>query len=124
VDEFVKSVAGENLSIRNIETLANGYFRGSDALREQIKSGQITWALSRLRESHTTPQGLSQVESDMLRDLEIVSKYMQRVAAKTRHPYKTNAFFAQANLLAGGILRQSDLFLKAIRSFHDRSGQT
>jgi len=124
LDDFVKSVAGKNLSIRNIEILANGYFRGSEALRKQIKSGHITWALSRLKESHRTPPGCSQMESGMLRDLEIVSKYMQRVVTKTKHStYKTNAFFAQANLLTGGILRQTDPFLKAIKAFHDRTGQ-
>jgi len=124
LDDFVRSVAGKNLSIRNIEILANGYFRGSEALREQIKRGQIPWALTRLKQSHTTPRGLSPAESAMLRDLEIVSKYMQRLRTKTKHfTYKTNGFFAQANLLTGGILRQSDSFLKAIRAFHDRSAK-
>jgi hypothetical protein len=124
VDTFVRSVSGKNLSIRAIGLLANGYFRGPDALREQIKNGNITWALGRLKESHTTPSGCSQMESAMIRDLEILFKYMQRVTAKTKNPhYKTNAFFAQANLLIGGILRQTDSFLKAIRVFHDRAGQ-
>ncbi len=124
VNEFVRSVSGKNLSIRAIGLLANGYFRGPDAFREQIKNGHITWALGRLKESHTAPSGCSQIESAMIRDLEIVSKYMQRVATKTKHPkYKTNAFFAQANLLTGGILRQIDSFLKAIRAFYDRTGQ-
>jgi len=124
VNEFVRSVSGKNLSIRAIELLANGYFRGPEALREQIKSGHITWALGRLKESHTTPPGCSQMESAMIRDLEILSKYMQRATAKTKNfKYKSNAFFAQANLLTGGILRQIDSFLKAIRTFHDRTGQ-
>ncbi len=125
VNEFVRSVSGKNLSIRAIELLANGYFRGSEALREQIKNGHITWALGRLKESRTAPSGCSQIESTMIRDLEIVSKYMQRVSAKTKHPtYKSNAFFAQANVLTGGILRQSDSFVKAMRAFHDQTGQT
>jgi hypothetical protein len=124
VNAFVRSVSGKNLSIRAIGLLANGYFRGPEALREQIKNGNITWALGRLKESHTTPSGCNQMESAMIRDLEILSKYMQRVTAKTKNPqYKTNGFFAQANLLTGGILRQTDSFLKAIRAFHDRTGQ-
>ncbi|MBW1993718.1 MAG: chromosome partitioning protein ParB [Deltaproteobacteria bacterium] len=124
VNAFVRSVSGKNLSIRAIGLLANGYFRGPEALREQIKNGNITWALGRLKESHTIPSGCSQMESAMIRDLEILSKYMQRVSAKTKNPqYKTNAFFAQANLLTGGILRQTDAFLKSIRAFHDRTGQ-
>jgi hypothetical protein len=125
VNEFVRSLSGKNLSFRAIERLANGYFRGPEALREQIKNGNISWALGRLKESHTTPtSGLNQMECAMLRDLEILLKYMQRVSAKTMNPkLKTSAFFAQANLLTGGILRQSDSFLEAIRAFHDRTGQ-
>ena len=124
LDEFVRSVAGKKLSLRSIEVLANGYFKGSDALREQIRKGQILWALGHLKETHPCAAGCSQTESAMIRDLEIVLKYMQRVSAKTRNPkLKTGAFFAQANLLTGGILRQSASFLKAIRAFHDRTGQ-
>jgi hypothetical protein len=93
-------------------------------LREQIRKGQISWALDHLKETHPLAEGCSPLESAMLRDLQIVLKYMQRVTAKTRNPVlKTGAFFAQANLLTGGILRQSDPFLKAIRAFHDRTGQ-
>ena len=125
VEEFVRSVAGKNLSIRSIEALAYGYFKGSDALREQIKSGQIPWALKHLKQTHLPLPGCSQVEVEMIRDLEIVSKYMQRVSMRVKHPkYRSNAFFTQANLLTGGILRQADSFLNAIRAFHDRSGQT
>ena len=124
VHEFVRSVSGKNLSIRAIGLLANGYFRGPEALREQIKNGHITWALGHLKESETAPSGCSQMESAMIRDLEIVSKYMQRVMMKTKHPkYKTKAFFAQANLLTGGIISQLDSFSTALRAFHDRTGQ-
>lgn len=125
VNEFVRSVSGKNLSIRAIGLLANAYFRGPDALREQIKNGNITWALGRLKESDTPLSGCSQVENAMIRDLEILSKYMQRISAKTKNPkYKTNAFFAQANLLTGGIIRQLDALSRALRAFYDRSGQT
>ena len=123
VDDFVGSIAGKSLSIRSIEALAHGYFKGPDALREQIRKGHITWALGRLKETQTPTAGCSQMEGAMLRDLEIVSKYMHRVAAKIGAKYKTNAFLAQANLLTGGILRQTDSFIKAIRAFHDRTGQ-
>ena len=46
VDEFVKSVAGKYLSLRDIELLAHGYFKGPEEFREQIKSGNIAWGLS------------------------------------------------------------------------------
>ena len=125
IDEFVGSVAGKNLSIRDIELLAHGYFKGSDQLRKQIKNGDILWALSRLKATSSNAGDCSEFERQMLRDLEITQKYMQRLTCKGQDKrFTTNAFFAQANLLAGGILRQLDPFTKAIRRFYDRSRQT
>lgn len=125
IDDFVRSVCGKNLSIRGIELLAHGYFKGSEALRAQIKSGQVTWALNRLKELQTPAAGCSPVETAMLRDLELAFKYMQRVIAKANGAqFKTNAFFAQGNVLCGGILRQTDPFFKVIKKLYDRSGQT
>ena len=124
VDEFVKSVAGKGLSIRDIEILANGYFRGGEGIRQQIRSGNITWGLSRLKHSSVTTD-CTQVEQRMLKDLEIVQKYMQRVINKGKDDrYKTGSFYAQANLLTGGILRQMNMFFESIKEFHDKSGQT
>jgi hypothetical protein len=124
VDEFVKSVAGKGLSIRDIEILANGYFRGGEGIRRQIRNGNITWGLSRLKESSVTTD-CTQVEQRMLKDLEITQKYMQRVINKSKdNRYKTASFNAQANLLAGGILRQINIFFESIKELHDKSGQT
>ena len=125
IDKFVRSVSGKKLSIRDIELLAHGYFKGSDALRGQITNGHLTWALGHLKGSSAALSGCSRPESAMIGDLERVLKYMQRIAHKSKRPkYESNTFFVQANLLAGGILRQTDPFLKAIREFYDRSGQT
>ena len=124
IDEFVGSVAGKNFSIRDIELLAHGYFKGSDQLREQIKSANISWALSRLKDSSVKEADCTKLEKQMLSDLEVTQKYMQRVTYKSLDKrFKNNTFFAQANLLAGGILRQLDAFTQAIRQFHDRSRQ-
>jgi hypothetical protein len=124
IDEFVGSVAGKKLSIRDIELLAHGYFKGSDELRRQIKSGDIIWALSRLKEASANAGDCTELEKQMLRDLEITRKYMQRVICKSQdNRFTTNDFFAQANLLSGGILRQLAPFTQAIRQFYDRTGQ-
>jgi hypothetical protein len=123
IDEFVESVAGKKLSIRDIELLAHGYFKGSDELRSQIKSGDILWALSRLKETSANTGDCTELEKRMLRDLEITQKYMQRVTYKSQDKrFNTNSFYAQANLLSGGIVRQLDAFIQAIRQFYDRSG--
>ena len=60
----------------------------------------------------------------MLKDLEIVQKYMQRVISRSRDTrYKSNVFFAQTNLITGGILRQLKIFSKAVKELHDQSRQ-
>ncbi len=124
VDEFVKSVSGKKLSIRDIETLATGYFKGSDEIRSQIKSGNISWGLDKLKESSKGVSDCTRIEQRMIKDLEIALKYMQRVTYKSNDKrFKTASFHAQANLLTGGILRQINSFKKAIRKLHDRTRQ-
>jgi len=124
VDDFVKSVSGKNLSIREIETLANGYFKGSDEIRSQIKDGNISWGLDRAKESSKGISDCTGIEQKMLKDLEIAQKYMQRVIYKSRDErFKTQSFHAQANLLTGGILRQINKFNDAMRMLNDRTGQ-
>lgn len=124
IDEFVNAVAGKHLSIRNIEKLAYGYFKGSLDYREQIKKGNISWVFERLRErpSDTT---CNESERAMLRDLEIVQKYMQKVMFRSKDKgFRNNTFYSQANLLAGGILSKIDTFSKTLKEFYDRTRQT
>jgi hypothetical protein len=124
IDEFVGLVAGHGLSIRDIELLANGYFKGSADLREQLKMGDIALGLASLRDTARKSDDCTVAEQTMLRDLERTQGYMQRVTARCKETaFKTGGFFAQANLLTGGILRQLDLFTCAVRTFHDRSGK-
>ncbi|OPX41112.1 MAG: chromosome partitioning protein ParB [Deltaproteobacteria bacterium] len=123
VDLFVSSVAGKNLSIRDIEILAHGYFKGTDELRSQIRNGNISWGLSRLKETFSDAGDCTEIERKMLRDLEVTQKYMQRLTFKCNDKrFKTNTFYAQANLLSGGIIRQLNPFTQAIRQFHDQTG--
>ena len=123
IDEFVDIVSGKDLSIRDIELLANGFLRGSDDIRRQIRDGDLSWSLKRLKNSRSSSTDCTTVENSMLKDLEITQKYMQRVICKSRDErLKTNSFYAQANILSGGILRQMDGFSKAMRQIHDRSG--
>ena len=124
IDDFVKSVSGKGLSIRDIETLATGYFKGGEDIRQQIRNGNIRWGLSRLKDTSVT-KDCTQVEQRMLKDLEIVQKYMRRVINKSKdNRYKTGSFYAQVNVLTGGILRQMNIFSRSIKEFHDKSGQT
>ena len=60
----------------------------------------------------------------MLKDIEIIQRYMQRVSYKADDSrYKSSSFFAQANILTGGIIRQLEGFSRAIKALHDRTGE-
>jgi len=124
VDEFVSSVSGKHLSVRDIELLAHGYFKGSEDFRRQIRNNNITWGLQRIKEFSTSSTECSEFECGMLKDLEITGKYMSRVMCKSKDKrLKTASFFSQANLLAGGLLRQIGPFSKEIKEFYDRTGK-
>jgi hypothetical protein len=121
VDDFVNAVAGKHLSIRDIDILAGGYFKGLRALREQIRAGNLPWAVARIKEG-ITGSGFSKQEQATVKALEMILGYMQRFCS-THHDTVSCAFAAQANLLSGGIIGQLDIFSKAVRSLHDRCGQ-
>jgi KorB domain len=124
IDEFVKSVSGKGLSIRDIELLACGFFKGSDDLRQQIKKGNITWGLNRLKGSAAETTECTKAEQSMLRELELVLSYMQRITYRVRDDrLGTDAFHAQATLLTRGIIRFMDSFSKSMREFHERCEQ-
>ncbi len=124
VDEFVRAVAGKHLSIRDIELLAHGYFRGTNEFREQIKNGDIRWGLNLLKQPAGHDGACTDAERRTLRDLEATQKYMHRATYMVKDGRcGSNTFYAQAHLVAGGILQCLDIFSTAIKEFHDRSGQ-
>jgi len=124
IGEFVESVSGNNLSIRDINTLSHAYFKGSDEVRQQIKEGNVSWMLNQLHERESRAVDCSEFEQKMLRDFEIVQKYMQRVIFQSQDErLKSNSFFAQANIVAGGILSKFGQFQKSMRAFYDKSRQ-
>ncbi len=122
IEEFVKAVAGRHLSVREIEHLAYGYFKGSDEFREQIIKGNVIWVFDRMKDAMDI-DALSEIERAMLRDLEMLQKYINRVMGKSKdRRYKHNCFYSQANLIAGGILSKINILSKTLREFYDRCG--
>jgi ParB/RepB/Spo0J family partition protein len=125
IEEFVSAVSGKKLSMRDIEYLAHGYFRGPSWFREEVQKGHLTLALEQMKEVPDAPDGCNEFERVFLKDLETAGKYMQRVTAKSQAPrLKTRAFLAEANLLTAGILSRVGAFTRALRGIHDRSGKT
>ena len=124
VEQFVMAVGDKDLSVRDIEQLAHGYFRGPDSFRQEILKGNLALPLKRLREMPQNPDGCSEFERVMLRDLEITQKYMQRVMGKSQDSrLKSRPFHAQANLLSAAILSRAPAFNQSVKQLHDRSGQ-
>lgn len=124
VEDFVVALSGKRLSVRDIEQLAHGYFRGPESFREEIRSGNIALSLDRMKRVSADPDGCNDFERALLKDLEITQKYMQRVMGKALdRRLSTRVFHAQANLLTAGILSRASAFFQALRKLHDRSGQ-
>jgi hypothetical protein len=124
VEQFVLAVSGKGLSVRDLEQLAHGYFRGPEAFRQEILNGNLALPLRRLRQVPQPPDGCSEFERVLLGDLELTQKYMQRVMGKGQDPrLKSRAFHAQANLLCAALLSRLPAFNHSLKQLHDRSGQ-
>jgi len=123
IELFVKAIAGQHLSVREIELLAHGYFRGPASLRQAIDQGNWKWSLQQMQAVPEDPDGCNDVERALLRELERLLKSIGRLMTGCDDPrLKTRAFHAQANLLLAGLLSRRDSFFKKMEEFHDRSG--
>ena len=123
IERFVQAVAGQHLSVREIELLAHGYFRGPASLRQAIDQGNWKWSLEQMQAVPEDPEGCNDVERALLRELERLLKSMQGVMIRCDSArLETRAFYAQANLLVAALLGRRESFFKKMEEFHDRSG--
>jgi len=121
---FMLAVSGQGLSVREIELLARGFFRGPESFRQEIVKGNVALPLARMREVPAGPDGCDEFERSMLQDLEVTQKYMLRVMGKGEDErLASGPFHAQSQLLTAGILSRGPGFLDSVRRLHDRSGQ-
>jgi hypothetical protein len=124
IDEFVAAVSGRGLSVREIEQLAHGFFRGPESFREEIRQGNLALPLERMRQAPRSPDGCSEFERVLLGDLELTQKYMQRTMGKSQDArLQSRAFHAQCHLLTAGLLSRARAFFHTLRQLHDRNGQ-
>jgi hypothetical protein len=124
LDQFVGALRGHPLSVRQIEGLAHGFFRGPASFRQEVLRGHLTRALRQLEEAPSDPDSCSEFERIFLQDLEQTQKAMLRVMGKGQDPkLQSAAFRAQCNLLTAALLGQSAAFLRILRQLHDRTGQ-
>lgn len=124
IEAFVLAVSGKGLSVRDIEQLAHGYFRGPESFAEQVRAGNVALSLEQIRSIPQPADGCSEFERVLLKDLELSQKYMQRVMGKSESGrLRSRAFFAQTHLLTAGILSRATAFFQSMRHLHDRCGQ-
>jgi hypothetical protein len=124
VERFVQNLAGQRLSVREIDLLAHGYFRGPPSLRQAIDEGRVVWTLRQMQQTPADAEGCSEFERVLLKDLQLLGTYWQRVLAKCQSSQlNSRAFHAQAHLLAGDLLSRCETFRERIKEFHDRCGR-
>jgi hypothetical protein len=124
IEHFVQVMAGQHLSVREIELLAHGYFRRPGSLRQAIHEGNWKWSLQQMQAVPEDPDGCNEFERGFLRDLERLLKSIGRVmTCCDSGRLQTRAFYAQANLLLASLLSRRELFFKKMEEFYDRSGR-
>ena len=135
IDEFVGLVSGKDLSIRDLDILAHGYFnsvssdsnKDNDDFRQQLKNGDISWILSRLKEKEMmgAARDCTELERKVLRELESLRYFMGKMTYHSSDSrLKSPCFCAQANSLISGILKKMKSFTRNLEVFHDRTRQT
>jgi len=124
IEAFMCATAGKGLSVRDLDILAKGYFKGGEDFRSQVQKGDLRWCLDALRQ--TSDGGAIAASSDQERkiliSLESVQRNLRRLPAMLVAVTAPNpAFLAEAHLLCGGTLRFINPFAKAIKDFYDRT---
>jgi hypothetical protein len=123
IERFVQAVSGKRLSVREIELLADGYFRGPKSLRQEIGQGNWKWSLQQMQTVPEDPEACNDTERALLAELERLLKSIGRVMARCDDErLQSRAFHAQANLLLARLLSRRESFFNKMEEFHDRSG--
>jgi hypothetical protein len=118
VDSFVKAVSGKRLSVKDIDLLANAYFKGGNAIKQQIENGELSFAVHKMKKIENSHIKLGNNENRILNDLEIVQKYINRLNLKLPNvKSESNQFISMANLLTEGILSKINTFIKVLTAF-------
>ena len=124
IERFVEALAGHRLSVRQIELLAHGYFRGPASLRQAVDQGKWKWSLEQMESVPEGDGNCNQVERALLGELQRLLKSMGRVMVHCDSPHLQNrAFYAQANLLLAGLLSRRESFFNKMEEFYDRTGR-
>jgi hypothetical protein len=124
IDRFVTALRGKRLSVREIEGLAQGFFRGPESFRVEVLKGNLSLPLQQISAAPPDPDGCSEFERIFLNNLELTHKGMLRVIGKSQDGrLQSGPFLVQCNLLTTGMLSRTPTFLRLLRQLHDRTGK-
>jgi hypothetical protein len=124
IEQFVAALRGKKLSVREIEGLAQGFFRGPASFRAEVLKGNLSLALQQLSAVPPDPDGCNEFERIFLRDLEGMHQSMLRVIGKSQdRRLQSQPFLVQCHLLTAGLLARAPAFLQLLRQLHDRTGK-
>jgi len=126
IESFIGCVSGKGLSTREIELLAQGYFKGGEMLKAQIQHGNLDWTLRQLKNNVARADagspGLTEAESRLLRNLEIVYGIMHRLCTGLPATDLTSEnFYMQSHKRTKLILDIMDDFKEALQAFYDKT---
>jgi hypothetical protein len=123
IESFVEAVSGQNLTVREIERLAHGYFRGPATLREEIEAGHHALALGQMRRVEAELGGMSERERAYVGELRRVARSLQSLSAGASDVgLSSGAFCAEAHLVLTEVLGRVGGYVQALRRIHDRCG--
>jgi len=118
VDSFVKAVSEKGLSVKDVDFLANAYFKGGDAVKKQINNGELAFSINKMKAIEMSNIKFGDNENRILNDLEIIQKYINRLIYKLPNiKSESNQFISMANLLTEGILSKINTFIKVLTAF-------
>ena len=124
IDQFVTALRGKQLSVRQIEGLAQGFFRGPDSFRAEVLRGNLDLPLQQMSAAPLDPDDCSELERVFLQDLERTHRDMLQVISKSQDARLQSApFRVQCHLLTCGMLSRGPAFLRLLRQLHDRTGK-
>ena len=124
IDQFVAALRGKKLSVREIEGLAQGFFRGPASFRAEVLQGRLSLPLQQISAPPADPDGCTELERLFLRDLELTHKGMLRVIGKGQAArLQSGPFLVQCHLLTAGMLSRATAFVQLLRQLHDRTGK-
>ncbi len=124
IDQFVTALRGKKLSVRQIEGLAQGFFRGPDSFRAEVLRGNLDLPLQQISAAPPDPDDCSELERVFLQDLERTHKGMLQVIGKSQDArLQSGPFRVQCHLLTCGMLSRGPAFLQLLRQLHDRTGK-